>query len=74
MIVLHHLTHTPEPFHLNPDLIATIEAKPDTVLTLTTGAKVLVDETPEEVVEAVRAWRIMVLAGAMDRGSVRAMR
>jgi flagellar protein FlbD len=74
MIVLHHLTHTPEPFHLNPDLIATIEAKPDTVLTLTTGAKVLVDETPEEVVEAVRAWRIMVLAGAMDRGSVRTMR
>ena len=74
MIVLHHLTHTPEPFHLNPDLIATIEAKPDTVLTLTTGAKVLVDETPEEVVEAVRAWRIMVLAGAMARGSVRSMR
>jgi flagellar protein FlbD len=74
MIVLHHLTHHPDPFHLNPDLIATIEARPDTVLTLTTGTKVLVDETPEQVLDAIRAWRTGILAAALNGGTVRAIR
>ena len=29
MIELHRLTHPDEPFYLNPDMIQTIEAKPD---------------------------------------------
>ena len=37
MIVLHRLGHDGEPFHLNPDLITTVEAHPDAVVTLATG-------------------------------------
>lgn len=36
---------------VNNDLIETIEETPDTVLTLTTGKKILVEETVDEVVE-----------------------
>jgi flagellar protein FlbD len=57
MIQLHRLGRDPEPFHLNPDLIVTIEAHPDTVVHLTTGANLVVTETPAEVVAAVRSWR-----------------
>jgi flagellar protein FlbD len=62
MITLHRMAHWDEPFQLNPDLIATVEAVPDTVLRLTTGKRVLVQETPEEVVDAIREWRASVLA------------
>ena len=57
MIQLHRLGRTPEPFHLNPDLIVTIEAHPDTVVHLTTGTNLVVCESPDEVVAAVRSWR-----------------
>lgn len=36
---------------VNNDLIETIEETPDTVLTLTTGKKILVEETVDEVIE-----------------------
>ena len=39
MITLHRMAHWDEPFQLNPDLIATVEARPDTVLRLTTGRR-----------------------------------
>ena len=61
MIRLHKLGHAPQPFHLNPDLVITVEANPDTVVTLTTGSRLLVTETPDEVTDAVRAWRASVL-------------
>lgn len=61
MIRLHRLAHTPQPFHLNPDLVLSVEANPDTVVTLTTGSRLLVAETPEQVVESVRLWRASVL-------------
>jgi uncharacterized protein YlzI (FlbEa/FlbD family) len=61
MIRLHKLAREPQPFQLNPDLIVTVEASPDTVVTLTTHSRLLVIETPEEVAEAVRAWRASVL-------------
>jgi flagellar protein FlbD len=66
MITLHRLGHVLEAFQLNSELILTIEATPDTVITLTNGHKVVVAETPERVAEEVRAQRIAVLAGAMD--------
>ncbi len=65
MIVLHRLAHSDEPFHLNPDLIVSVEAHPDTVLCLTTGTRVVVQESPEEIAAAVRAWRASVLSQAM---------
>src|ERR1700757_3900305 len=67
MISLHRLGHKLEPFRLNPDLIVTIEATPDTVITLATGAKIVVAETPERVVSEVRAYRVDILAGPLPR-------
>jgi len=61
VIRLHRLGHSPQPFHLNPDLVITVEANPDTVVTLTTGSRLLVMETPEQVADAVRGWRASVL-------------
>jgi flagellar protein FlbD len=66
MIRLHKLGRTPQPFHLNPDLVLTVEANPDTVVVLTTGSRLVVTETPEEVADAVRSWRASVL-DAMTR-------
>jgi flagellar protein FlbD len=67
MITLHRLGHQVEAFHLNPDLIMTVEANPDTVITLTNGAKIVVAEPPERVVSDVRRHRVDILAGALQR-------
>ena len=40
-----------EPFVLNAELIRYIEKRPDTFVTLTTGERVVVVETMDEVVE-----------------------
>jgi len=72
MITLHRLGHRTEPLHVNPDLIITMEAHPDTVITLTTGAKIVVDEAPDEVTEAVLRWRADVLEEAWQRRAVAA--
>ncbi len=39
-------------FYLNCELIKFIESTPDTLITLTTGEKLMVKETLEEVVQA----------------------
>jgi flagellar protein FlbD len=65
MIALHRLGGAEEAFHLNPDLIVTIERTPDTVVHLSTGTRLLVTESPDEVAAAVREWRTSVLAGAV---------
>lgn len=65
MITLHRLGHKLEIFRLNPDLIVTVEATPDTVLTLATGAKIVVAETPERVAKEVREYRVDILADAL---------
>ncbi len=46
---------------LNPDLIEYMEATPDTVITLTTGQKLRVSETADEVIERVIEFRRAVL-------------
>ena len=69
MITLHRLGHKLELFQLNPDLIVTVEAHPDTVITLATGAKIVVAETPQRVCQTVRAYRVDILAGAMKRSA-----
>ena len=67
MITLHRLGHRHEPFLLNPDLIATIEANPDTVVTLTTGARLVVGESPADVMAEIRSWRAGILSDALHR-------
>jgi flagellar protein FlbD len=44
-------------FVLNSELIKTIETVPDTILTLTSGEKLIVRESAQDVVEAVRRFR-----------------
>jgi len=43
--------------YVNPDLIKFIESAPDTVLTLTTGEKIVVREQPSQVLERILAYR-----------------
>jgi flagellar protein FlbD len=67
MITLNRLGQHDEPFQLNTDMIVTVESTPDTVITLATGAKVVVTETPEQVAAAVREYRAEVLSEALRR-------
>ncbi len=68
MITLHRLGRHSEPFLLNPDLIALVESTPDTVVSLTTGARFVVGETPTEVAAEIRSWRAGILADALHPG------
>jgi flagellar protein FlbD len=65
VIRLRRLGSKAEAFFLNPDLIVSIEATPDTIVTLTTHTKVLVADRPEDVVAAVREWRSSIIAAAL---------
>lgn len=51
---------------VNSDLIKWIESKPDTVLTLINGDKILVHESEEEVCARVIAFRRSVIAGLFN--------
>jgi flagellar protein FlbD len=66
MISLHRLTHPDQVFFLNPDLIATIEATPDTVVSLTNSSKFIVIEKPAEILGLIREWRAGILARALE--------
>ena len=55
MIKLTRLSH--EPMVLNSDLIEHMEVTPDTVITLTTGQKLRVSETADEVIARVIEFR-----------------
>ena len=46
-----------EPFVLNAELIVYVEARPDTFVTLTTGERVVVAETMEEVMNRAVAYQ-----------------
>jgi flagellar protein FlbD len=61
MIQLTRLNHAP--LVLNSDLIEHMEVTPDTVVTLTTGQKIVVLESAEEVVERIIRFRKSILAG-----------
>lgn len=52
---------------LNSDLIKTAEASPDTMLTLITGEKLIVQEECDVVVERILAWRSRLLAAVARR-------
>ena len=54
---------------INSDLIKFIENAPDTVITLTTGEKVVVRESTEDVLRKVIAFRRAVLVGLISGGT-----
>jgi flagellar protein FlbD len=61
MIPVTRLNHLP--LVLNADLIEWIEVTPDTVISLTTGQKLVVLESAEEVVRRVLEFRRAVYSG-----------
>ncbi len=63
MIQLTRLNHAP--LVLNSDLIEHIEITPDTVITLTSGQKLMVLEPAAEVVERVIAFRRSIFRGIL---------
>lgn len=44
-------------FYVNSDLIEHIESNPDTVITLTSGKKIVVMESPEVLVKRIKEFR-----------------
>ena len=64
MILLKRLTGST--LALNPDLMERVEANPDTVVTMVDGKKVLVQETVEEIVDAVLEYRAEILRVAYN--------
>jgi flagellar protein FlbD len=63
MIHLTRLNHLP--LVLNADLIESIEVTPDTMISLTTGQKLVVLEPAEEVVRRVVEFRRAVYGGIL---------
>ncbi|MCX7885540.1 MAG: flagellar FlbD family protein [Caloramator sp.] len=53
-------------FYLNNDLIEKIEVTPDTVITLTTGKKFVVIETPEEIINKIVDFRRRYTLGSPE--------
>jgi len=57
-------------FFLNSDLIETIESTPDTVVTLTSQKKLIIRESPREIIDSLVAFRRRIFAigpQAVDR-------
>ena len=50
---------------INSDLIEQIEMTPDTVISLTTGEKIMVRETSDEILERVVSFRRSIAAGPL---------
>jgi flagellar protein FlbD len=69
MIYVTRLNHTP--VVLNSDLIEQIEMTPDTVISLTTGQKIMVLESSEEVMDRVIQFRRSIAAGPQQVGAAR---
>ena len=65
MIVVHRFTHPEQALHLNSDMIVSIEATPDTVVSLANEGKLVVIETPAQLTELICDWKARVLARAL---------
>lgn len=53
---------------LNNDLIETIEETPDTIVTLTTGKKLIIKESSEEILKRVIDFKIKINSGDYNKG------
>ena len=49
-------------YFINPHLVEFIEETPDTVITLTTGKKIVVDEDARQIVEKILDYRAEIAA------------
>lgn len=46
---------------VNADLIETVEATPDTIVTLVDGTRYVVEESPSELIDRIKTYRAAVL-------------
>ena len=67
MIYVTRLNHTP--VVLNCDLIEHMETTPDTVISLTTGQKLMVLESAEEIIDRVIQFRRFILYWSFSFGA-----
>jgi flagellar protein FlbD len=67
MIALRRLNN--EPVMVNPDLIEFLEATPDTVVTLTSGNKLLVRDSMDEVREKIIEFKRRIHGPAAPEGA-----
>lgn len=51
---------------VNADLIETVEETPDTIITLTTGKKIIVKESRQEVKNLVKLYRKEIFSIPLD--------
>lgn len=65
MIPLHRLNDTE--LYINHRLIETVEAHPDTVVTLTTERKFIVKESPAEIAEKIAEFERKIFEKALYR-------
>jgi flagellar protein FlbD len=61
VIAVHRISQPEHELYVNPDLIQVVEANPDTVLALVNGVRLVVIESPGEVAQLVREWRVAIL-------------
>lgn len=54
-------------FIINAELIEFIEKTPDTVISLTTGKKIVVKETPEEIIQRVIEYKQRIFTIEKDK-------
>ena len=52
---------------VNAELIEFVESTPDTLITLTTGKKLMVKESVEEIVKAVRVYKRDIFSAFLDK-------
>lgn len=52
---------------INSDLIEVIEETPDTVITMTTGRKILAKESTKEIIEKVLVYKRKILNRNIDK-------
>ena len=53
---------------INADLVETIESAPDTIITLTTGRKIIASNSVEEVIARAMAYHSRIRQGAALKG------
>ena len=56
---------------VNADLIETVEETPDTIITLTTGKKIIVKESRQEVKNLVKSYRSECNSFRIDESYIR---
>lgn len=59
-----------ERYYLNPGLIETIEAAPDTIISMTNGKKYFVLETADEVAARIERFHVRILARSRGAGEL----